>query len=385
MKKLIKTIGARVAARNRGELAARPAALLLCLLCLAGCAAPEATSAPGPAPVAAASPTAAPALSPEEAPLSSRTIFDHELPSAKWMAIAEGEPAYLSTEDYATDIYRLFGDALSIAQIEALASRLKGTECFDLTETLAGAGVEVLDGDIGHFAEESALYATSCEPVLDGEYIWLHFKVSNYYSCEGDLFFRKAKTGGFVPYSLLLYCEGGPSGFLELGDQRWWVCAFGAGRGTGLYVGCINWYNLDTNRVELQYPYTYMEACNVSKNVYQTEELDVYSANILRGGQYDGLELYIHAQLDTKYWPVEEEGEIAIPAPSGDMLALRMRHSIYYDPAVNAFFTRMPDEAYLLNYSRKSETWRFYFADELSAMARDGNLFQRQWAESFSE
>ena len=131
--------------------------------------------------------------------------------------------------------------------------------------------------------------------------------------------------------------------------------------------------------------HSFYDEYNVAENVFQFQERVVEQAIPIESKEASYVELNAYLQLGAVYRNQAEGGDILEYAPEPDIFAAKVPVCLFYDPSANAFYLRIPPEAYPLYSETDKAVLRFYFGEQLQALSREGDDFQQQWAATFFE
>lgn len=382
--------------------------LLLCLLLLRGCAAPaeaeSTTAAPAAAPTESLAHTSAlePLPTPDKRtpPPTDRLDRPSSIPIAtpslpypevyvREIALQnDGEPFYLvGTElcpvgELTQHTASLSGGLWTKAQVEALGAAIAGSRVplKGLPKALLVFGLETEEA---LFSADEAIDGWECTEVFQGDYLHLSLEIE-WYSGHVSLFFQRTAEG-YIPWSLVDHAAtrvGGYS-FLRFAGQPFMVYACG-GWGSGYQNYRTYWYNLSTRAVELCYMHSFYDEYNVAENVFQFQERVVEQAIPIESKEASYVELNAYLQLGAVYRNQVEGGDILQYAPEPDIFAAKVPIRLFYDPSANAFYLRIPPEAYPLYSETDKAVLRFYFGEQLHNFLKSGSTYQKRWAQTFS-
>lgn len=382
--------------------------LLLCLLLLGGCAAPaeaeSTTAAPAAAPTESLAHTSAlePLPTPDKRtpPPTDRLDRPSSIPIAtpslpypevyvREIALQnDGAPFYLAgTElcpagELVQHTASLSGGLWTKAQVEALGAAIAASRVplGGLPEALLVFGLET-EGAL--FSANEAIDGWECTEVFQGDYLHLSLEIE-WYSGHVSLFFKRTAEG-YIPWSLVDHAATrvGGYGFLRFAGQPFMVFAWG-GWGSGYHNYRIYWYNLSTRAVELCYMHSFYDEYNVAENVFQFQERVVEQAIPVESKEASYVELNAYLQLGAVYYNEVEGGDVLQYAPEPDIFAARVSIRLFYDPSANAFYLRIPPEAYPLYSETDKAVLRFYFGEQLHNFLKSGSTYQKRWAQTFS-
>ena len=382
--------------------------LLLCLLLLGGCAAPaeaeSTTAAPAAAPTESLAHTSAlePLPTPDKRtpPPTDRLDRPSSIPIAtpslpypevyvREIALQnDGAPFYLAgTElcpagELVQHTASLSGGLWTKAQVEALGAAIAASRVplGGLPEALLVFGLET-EGAL--FSANEAIDGWECTEVFQGDYLHLSLEIE-WYSGHVSLFFKRTAEG-YIPWSLVDHAATrvGGYGFLRFAGQPFMVFAWG-GWGSGYHNYRIYWYNLSTRAVELCYMHSFYDEYNVAENVFQFQERVVEQAIPVESKEASYVELNAYLQLGAVYYNEVEGGDVLQYAPEPDIFAARVSIRLFYDPSANAFYLRIPPEAYPLYSETGKAVLRFYFGEQLHNFLKSGSTYQKRWAQTFS-
>lgn len=382
--------------------------LLLCLLLLGGCAAPaeaeSTTAAPAAAPTESLAHTSAlePLPTPDKRtpPPTDRLDRPSSIPIAtpslpypevyvREIALQnDGAPFYLAgTElcpagELVQHTASLSGGLWTKAQVEALGAAIAASRVplGGLPEALLVFGLET-EGAL--FSANEAIDGWECTEVFQGDYLHLSLEIE-WYSGHVSLFFKRTAEG-YIPWSLVDHAATrvGGYGFLRFAGQPFMVFAWG-GWGSGYHNYRTYWYNLSTRAVELCYMHSFYDEYNVAENVFQFQERVVEQAIPVESKEASYVELNAYLQLGAVYYNEVEGGDVLQYAPEPDIFAARVSIRLFYDPSANAFYLRIPPEAYPLYSETDKAVLRFYFGEQLHNFLKSGSTYQKRWAQTFS-
>ena len=382
--------------------------LLLCLLLLGGCAAPaeaeSTTAAPAAAPTESLAHTSAlePLPTPDKRtpPPTDRLDRPSSIPIAtpslpypevyvREIALQnDGAPFYLAgTElcpagELVQHTASLSGGLWTKDQVEALGAAIAASRVplGGLPEALLVFGLET-EGAL--FSADEAIDGWECTEVFQGDYLHLSLEIE-WYSGHVSLFFQRTAEG-YIPWSLVDHAATrvGGYGFLRFAGQPFMVFAWG-GWGSGYHNYRTYWYNLSTRAVELCYMHSFYDEYNVAENVFQFQERVVEQAIPVESKEASYVELNAYLQLGAVYYNEVEGGDVLQYAPEPDIFAARVSIRLFYDPSANAFYLRIPPEAYPLYSETDKAVLRFYFGEQLHNFLKSGSTYQKRWAQTFS-
>lgn len=95
------------------------------------------------------------------------------------------------------------------------------------------------------------------------------------------------------------------------------------------------------------------------------------------------MELSTYLRLGAVYQNKTEGGDVLQYAPEPDVFAVKVSIRLFYDQAANAFYLRIPPEAYPLYSEMDKEVLCFYFCDQLQDLKKYGNDYQKRWGATF--
>ena len=379
--------------------------LLLCLLLLAGCAAPAAQveaptateafpATPVPSPDVTPSPTFTPqpttfAAMHTPSPTYSGSGYRTPPPvPVQYFEPEEGEKILFS-EAFSTypipsmdDALTLAGEPMTAAQLWDLAYSLADIPLRRLSDTLAEYGLET-----NYVAplEEAALHGTpSCMRILDDRYMYMCLWIPN--NGKMGLFFRR-EGNMFVPLSMMdsAFDNTDVVNFLYFAGQPWMVYHIN-GHGTGFGIEHTYWFNIENGREELFYYDDFLLAETAGPDCYKVERYRTLSYTPMEGMEDPYLSLIILLELEAKYWDIAEGGDLLVAAPEPDLFMGQVKMNLYYDPDTCQFYVRIPLEAVpIAAWSEIESMWRYYFGEELQTLLQEGDYFQQQWAATFFE
>lgn len=267
-------------------------------------------------------------------------------------------------------------------QVEALGAAIAASRVplGGLPEALLVFGLET-EGAL--FSANEAIDGWECTEVFQGDYLHLSLEIE-WYSGHVSLFFKRTAEG-YIPWSLVDHAATrvGGYGFLRFAGQPFMVFAWG-GWGSGYHNYRIYWYNLSTRAVELCYMHSFYDEYNVAENVFQFQERVVEQAIPVESKEASYVELNAYLQLGAVYYNEVEGGDVLQYAPEPDIFAARVSIRLFYDPSANAFYLRIPPEAYPLYSETDKAVLRFYFGEQLHNFLKSGSTYQKRWAQTFS-
>lgn len=300
---------------------------------------------------------------------------------------SQAEPFYLAGTELcpAGELTRhaasLSGGRWTRAQVEALGAAIAKSE-IPLKELPAALSVFGLETEGACFAADEAIVGWECTEVFQGEYLHVSLEI-DWYSGHVSLFFQRAGEG-YIPWSLVDYAttEVGGYDFLRFAGQPFMVYAFGGG-GSGYHNNRAYWYNLSTRAVELCYMYSFHDEYNVAENVFQSQDRIVLEATPVENTGESYVELSTYLRLGAVYQNKTEGGDVLQYAPEPDVFAVKVSIRLFYDQAANAFYLRIPPEAYPLYSETDKAVLCFYFCDQLQDLQKYGNDYQKRWGATF--
>ena len=130
--------------------------------------------------------------------------------------------------------------------------------------------------------------------------------------------------------------------------------------------------------------HSFYDEYNVAENVFQFQERVVEQAIPVESKEASYVELNAYLQLGAVYYNEVEGGDVLQYAPEPDIFAARVSIRLFYDPSANAFYLRIPPEAYPLYSETDKAVLRFYFGEQLHNFLKSGSTYQKRWAQTFS-
>lgn len=361
--------------------------LLICILLLAGCS--NSTNLPSPEATAGHTPAVSfeketPSLS--EAPESITPDNNENTLMTEWVTIPQDQEPFfllgtkLSMEFLPEAEGLLTGNSLTYEKIVILGKSLDNIPHSEMYAALEEVGIEMEQP----FPYEFIVNGAQCMDVMDGKYVRMYITI--YGGTEYiNLFFRK-EGDLFAPHSYVFYSatDGDTqTSFQNFADQDWMLYHVSGGSGTGYLEDWIAWYNLTTRRNEIGYLSRYHDEGNVANSVYELQDINVLSTNVMDDEDNSVLEFSVHMQLRTKYWITQEDIEEELSAPEPDKIVAQTQVQLYYDKTAHAFYIRTLPEVYPLNLNYDRNRWLIYAGDSIYQLLSTGNDYQKQWAELF--
>ncbi len=305
---------------------------------------------------------------------------------AIWVTLTEDDkPVYVmenrnSLQYDSNACYSLSGSSKNKDEIETLGQALSGMILADIPSFLELHGISI-DGWVKDpQIQEKVISEIAYSEAFDGEYLIINIKTESW-EIYLDMIFHN-ENGHYTPHSVIHYYEGGSITFQKVSGQQWLLYAFCGGRGTGYTVTVAGWYNLNTKKIELRYLHSLYDSGSIAEDVNEALILQCDSPRAMEDGSENWIGIPVQIQMEAKYWPVEEGGDLIVAAPEPDTIAYKTMIRLYYDEAAHAFYILIPEEAYLLD-RKFSQEWLFYTGDYMQDLLENGNAYQKRWAGAF--